>query len=350
MAFVSVLVFLCLAITSRVDGRSHGTLSRLRHKNKIFTLHFIGSSGDLCVPEEKLPRDVLETGENILAMAGFSYCRIDKIMAWKCPVCSQDFTVQGTYQTSRTAAFIADNGKDIFVVFRGSSTPSAYLSDFNAIPTPYPPNPDVTFLGRLFSSCDHCVHRGFLSVYEEIMNEGLREMFDATLKRLPDAKIFLSGHSAGGAVATIMAYDLALPWTPEQRLQINVYSFGSPRVFTKGMTNEYNTFVKNTYRFVYKEDPVPHVPLLSMGYEHVGQLIFGSTPVFEDCICKGLVDSDGGDLRNHHSGADHDYEWRINLDNYERDSVTLGCDGRVASTLEEAEEGDLNTNVVQKLE
>jgi len=176
-------------------------------------------------------------------------------------------------------------------------------------------------------------------------------MFVTTMARLPDAKIFLVGHSAGGALATLMAYETASPWTPEQRLKLNVYTFGSPRVFAEGMMSEYNTLVKNTFRFVYNHDPIPHLPPTEFGYSHVGLLVFCTEPDMDiGCVCKGLVDDDGGTLLTHLDMVDHAHTFGSNLDLYDRESIRVGCDGRKSDGDSENHIGDLNPEDVSKLE
>jgi hypothetical protein len=269
-------------------------------------------------------------------------------MAWQCPICSEDFTVQGVYQTTKIAGFIADNGKDIIVAFRGTATDEATLAALNWVKTPYPPNANVNIIGQLFD-CDHCVHQGLLGEYEGVMALGMRAMFETTVARLPDANIFMTGHSAGGAVANLMAYDIAAGWTPEKRLRLNVYTFGAPRIFTEGMKFEYNTFVKNTFRFVYKNDPVPCLPPISFGYSHVGIFVDCTETDMVYCQCKGLADG-GGTMLSHHTFKDHTHMFSTNLDFYERDSVTLGCDGRKPANKAEKNQGDLSPYIVKKLE
>jgi len=340
------LLSVALSTSREFTGR-HQVLRRHRDKEGPI-LQFTPASGDICTRNENTQPsfDIILTAQNLLGSVSIAYCRIDKILGWRCPACSNDFTVQGVYQTTRTAGYIVENGATILVAFRGTTTMASKFADLNAFPTPYPPDAETSFLG-----CEHCVHRGFLGEYEEIMNTGMRAMFQTTLARLPDANIFLAGHSAGGCVAELLAYDTASLWTPEQRLKLNVYTFGAPRIFTEGMMSEYNTLVPNTFRFVYRNDPIPHLPPTFLGYSHAGLLVYCTEPnMMVGCACKGLVDGDGGSLATHHDTADHSHGFGANLDFYNRASIRVGCDGRAAEHEWENDIGDLSPKDVPKLE
>jgi predicted lipase len=104
-------------------------------------------------------------------------------------------------------------------------------------------------------------HDGFLDASKGIATRV------AQVTKLGD-RIIVAGHSLGGAVATIVAWEL----TTMGYRNITVYTFGSPRVFNKEAAAIYEAQVPNTYRFVHAYDAVPTVPWW-WTYTHVGQLI-----------------------------------------------------------------------------
>ena len=73
--------------------------------------------------------------------------------------------------------------------------------------------------------------------------------------------IFITGHSLGGALATLGAAYLS-GWGPAA-----CYTFGAPRGGNKGFSSSLQTPV---YRVVNPGDPVPHVPTPLRGYRHAG--------------------------------------------------------------------------------
>lgn len=106
------------------------------------------------------------------------------------------------------------------------------------------------------------VHRGF---YQAMM--GVWPMLNAVLKEMQSSssqRLWITGHSLGGALATITAAQL---WTHGRRVHA-VYTFGAPRVGNDAFVEAYNKRITHTVRFVYNEDLVPRVPFYR--YDHVG--------------------------------------------------------------------------------
>ena len=79
--------------------------------------------------------------------------------------------------------------------------------------------------------------------------------------------LFLTGHSLGGAMATVAAAKLV----SEDRPFSSVYTYGQPRV-VKRQTAQYlnNECGRRYFRFQNNEDLVTRVPARVMGYSHVG--------------------------------------------------------------------------------
>ncbi|KNC77626.1 hypothetical protein SARC_09914 [Sphaeroforma arctica JP610] len=67
--------------------------------------------------------------------------------------------------------------------------------------------------------------------------------------------IFITGHSLGGALATLCAYELGLRFDTSQ-LGLTVYTFGSPRVGNKPFTQKFNRMISHCHRLVNDGDIV----------------------------------------------------------------------------------------------
>lgn len=82
-----------------------------------------------------------------------------------------------------------------------------------------------------------------------------------------DRPTYLTGHSQGAAVATVVA---CLLWERDPKLLAGLYTFGSPRVLKRGYARKYKYMP--AYRFVNQNDLVCRLPSFLCGYRHVGEL------------------------------------------------------------------------------
>ena len=106
-------------------------------------------------------------------------------------------------------------------------------------------------------------HAGFQDEWEAV-----RPLIE---KRLPwDKPLLVTGHSKGGAIATLAAYQLRLSTADVA----GVYTFGSPRVLDYSAAKGYQSWLgQNTFRCFHSNDPVPRTPW-AIRFKHVG------TPVY----------------------------------------------------------------------
>ena len=97
------------------------------------------------------------------------------------------------------------------------------------------------------------IHRGF-----ELQYRGLRERISQHMKDLDVGQRFIfTGHSLGGALATIASLEFALAY-PDR--DVVCVTFGSPRVGNKTFKEHFDRMVDLSYRFVNERDIVPHAP------------------------------------------------------------------------------------------
>jgi len=104
------------------------------------------------------------------------------------------------------------------------------------------------------------VHRGF--------RDALDEVWEDVAKWITEQKredVFFTGHSLGGALATLAASR----WNT---ITTHLYTYGSPRVGGRKFIKSFLS--SNRYRFRNNNDVVPAVPLWLMGYRHHGKLCY----------------------------------------------------------------------------
>ena len=76
------------------------------------------------------------------------------------------------------------------------------------------------------------------------------------LKRIyPTAAVKTTGHSLGGALATLAGMDLI-----KAGFDTSCYNYGSPRVGTIGFSSFVGTIMTDMWRITHTRDPVPHSP------------------------------------------------------------------------------------------
>lgn len=112
------------------------------------------------------------------------------------------------------------------------------------------------------------IHKGFAVAYAAVSPRLL-----SRIKKLQDEKkrpVFLTGHSLGGALATVCSIDLFLR-LGLSRKDIFVSTFGAPRVGNRQFWNIYEETVPIHWRIVVGPDVVAKLP--KVGYIHVGKKV-----------------------------------------------------------------------------
>lgn len=120
-----------------------------------------------------------------------------------------------------------------------------------------------------FGSEHSKVHRGFWEAAKSLLNDN--ELIEAICEQQRLGKpLYLTGHSLGGAVATLTAAGLARFGVEG----IQVYTFGSPRVGNHGFAALYQHTLPASFRYVHQDDLVTRMPWLFGVYRHTGILCF----------------------------------------------------------------------------
>jgi triacylglycerol lipase len=138
--------------------------------------------------------------------------------------------------------FIAESNDSVVITFRGTRTFKDNESDQDFFQIPYP---YVSNAGR--------THRGFTCIYKSA-----REGLIGVLNTLSVHKrLFVAGHSLGGALAVLAAPDIAVNTGFKRPV---VYTYGSPRAGDPGFASYFNRTIKNSFRIVNIHDIIPTLP------------------------------------------------------------------------------------------
>jgi hypothetical protein len=112
---------------------------------------------------------------------------------------------------------------------------------------------------------DVTIDAGFRVAYDSVAKD-----IEKSILKLQNIPLYVTGHSLGAALATVATQ--RLEHNPRTREIIAAcYTFGSPRV---GDTHYDMEFKSPIYRIVNTADIVTIIPLLAMGYIHIGDVRF----------------------------------------------------------------------------
>jgi hypothetical protein len=171
--------------------------------------------------------------------------------------------------------------KALVVTFRGTANIRNWVTDLNLLKTGYPV---VDFGG-----CR--VHLGFWLSWVSVRHD-VRKWIEWND---PEAPVYFTGHSLGGALATLAAHWFHLEFSEIP----TTYTFGQPRVgngfFAAALDIVLRPF---TFRIVHANDIVPRVPLLLGGFRHAGQEVFYGPADSGPCLNPTIAQKLPFDIRN----------------------------------------------------
>lgn len=116
------------------------------------------------------------------------------------------------------------------------------------------------------------VHRGFYQAWSGLdFDKRIISRVGEILGSMKDpsaAKVYVTGHSLGGALATLGAHALRVAYSDQP---LCVYTYGQPRVGNNAFAHEYNELVPEHFAVINDQDPVTRIPKAS--YKRVGNRI-----------------------------------------------------------------------------
>ncbi len=175
---------------------------------------------------------------------------------------NQGFTLEwlGTPEDNR--GMVLRNETSLIVVFRGTRLQVHSVLDLAEVVVLNQNDlwVDSQFLPTVWRASGK-VHRGFLGAFEEVSDR-----LDAIIRaKTPRQRVWLTGHSLGGALATLAAAHL------EPSMIDGVVTFGSPRVGDRAFVACLPE--SKIARYVHRDDWVTTVPPTILSYTHAGKLI-----------------------------------------------------------------------------
>ncbi|ORZ37607.1 Alpha/Beta hydrolase protein [Catenaria anguillulae PL171] len=149
----------------------------------------------------------LEGIKDLGQFAAVAYCANENnLVSWTCgPLCNSDRVRNAKYTRllsgESTLGFVAvrPTTAQIVVAFRGSVNIDNWIDNLSLIRTNYP-------YARLPGSDGASVHQGFVDAYRPVRTATL-DAIRSALAAHPTYQVVFTGHSQGGAIATLAAVD-----------------------------------------------------------------------------------------------------------------------------------------------
>ncbi len=167
---------------------------------------------------------------------------------------SEYLSVYG-FDKNSAQAMVVSHKDFIGIAFRGTNEINDWLDNLNAFP-------EIALFGKF--------HRGFYRSVEDLWSD-IKSHVEKIRQDLGKKPVFITGHSLGGAMASVAA----AKYIHKDEPFTSVYTFGQPRAMTRNTARTFNAEAGGRYfRFQNNEDIVTRVPARIMNYSHVGKCLY----------------------------------------------------------------------------
>jgi hypothetical protein len=210
--------------------------------------------------------------------------------------------------------------KIIVVTFRGTKGGSQFLLE--GLSTFF--GPHVSFYGM--GTVAIYFNRGF----SRLWSAGLQSNVAALRQDFPDYQIWVTGHSLGAALASLASGAIAKE-AGGPLANLNLLTFGQPRVGDLKYSLSHDKLVPNAYRLTHAHDIIVHLPPLNpLTYNHHRQEIFYPGNMTDGSlykVCKYSEDFSCADGMGGLSLEDHRHYFEIRVPSYCDDTLGVSVAG-----------------------
>ena len=213
------------------------------------------------------PNDLTNSAGTVFNSSGSSYVVVTTIYAFDLKTDMNP--ARGNIQVSIGLILQAVGSGDVVIAIRGTEGILEWIADAEFLLKNCP------FLAGAGQTED-----GFTDMYSSLCT-GSAANSPSVVNSLstlpfpqPASSLTICGHSLGGALATLLALDVAANTTFKTP---TVFTYASPRTGDPTFAGKYNQVVPNTFRIVNRTDLVPRLPFPPL-YEHV-DAVFELNPV-----------------------------------------------------------------------
>lgn len=250
-------------------------------------------------PQINLTPYNVQKSREYAVFASVAYCPRTCLENWSCKSSEHDPLTDVTYivfNLTQAPGYIgySPSRNAIILSFRGSQNLQNWIENLNFEKVPY-----------VF--CLRCeIHAGFYADYTAV-EAAVNSKVQSLLSKYPTAKLVATGHSLGGALATIAAMELK---RIHSNLEVEIHHYGGPRIGNVHLAKHLNNKINDIYRVVHHKDIVPHLPpdLPEFEYHHAAYEIFWDEDFsqYKTCASSGEDRSCSNQYFPDYSTADHD--------------------------------------------
>jgi len=188
-----------------------------------------------------------EVAEELAYYANHAYDNEDQFLEGETII--EDHSI--AYNDLQVGVFEKPDANRLVVGFRGTDGITDVLTDLDSFS-----NRLSVFFPWITPDTDLQVHDGFV----KSLSRAYKRLKEDVLSKLGGKELWVTGHSYGGALATIFAYVFSLD--PEGVRPSQVYVFGSPRVFLSSddLNTRFSSVVPGLVRIQNQKDIVTSLP------------------------------------------------------------------------------------------
>ena len=207
-----------------------------------------------------------------------AYC-LSTVDSWSCATCSNQNIFETKLIDNNVLIIFGYNTfyNSLFIGFRGSSNIQNWIDNIQIKQI------------KPYSDKNIAVEKGTYNLYSSIHSD-IYSILDKMVKKYNTNDILITGHSLGGALATISAFEMMYLNTPYNVKYL--ITFGSPRVGNDYFFEYFNYFNIYSKRITHYFDIVPHLPEMFFGYKHISNEIWFDEINNKYTICNDEFDED----------------------------------------------------------
>lgn len=187
-----------------------------------------------------------QRARELAMLIGEAYSQFEQPSTWS--ILTDYDLIKSLYHDSKENlfGFVAKKDRDVFIIIRGTKTIWEWYNNTTIKYREY-----KSLRGNDWGETTE----GFYKIYNDLRNE-----INAAIQELNGefSNVFISGHSLGGALATLTIPDLIDKGLPPSAL--TVYTFASPRCGDRVFANKVNATGVQHWRIANTEDIVPSLP------------------------------------------------------------------------------------------